>query len=338
MKKPITTALLAYGLSGKVFHAPFLHTNKGFDFYAVLERKEKKASLDHPQIKSFSSIDTLLKDENIELVVVNTPNNTHFEYAKQVLEANKHVLIEKPATTNVVEFMELLELSKKVNKNIFVYQNRRWSSDFVATKKVIDSGKLGEIIEVHLRFDRYRPQIGMKAFKETPVAGSGILYDLGSHLLDQSIALFGKPKSVNVKKASYRNDSQVDDYANISLVFENNINVTITASMLVVNPQNGIVIHGTKGSFVKPFCDEQENQLMQGMAPIDKNYGLEKPENFGILSYYNNYNELITQKIISEKGNYNALFDAVFETIRFGKEFPVKNKEILEQIKIISIT
>jgi scyllo-inositol 2-dehydrogenase (NADP+) len=335
MEKPIATALLAYGLSGKIFHAPFLESNKAFDFYAVLERNHKKASLDYQNTKSFSTIDALLADENIELVVVNTPNNTHFDYAKQVLEANKHVLIEKPATTSVFEFIELLALAKKVNKHVFIYQNRRWSSDFVATKKIIDSGKLGEIIEVHLRFDRYRPEIGLKAFKENPVAGSGILYDLGSHLLDQSIALFGKPKLVNVKKASFRKNSQVDDYASISLVFEKNINVTITASMLVVNPQSGIIIHGTEGSFVKPFCDEQENQLMQGMAPMDEKYGLEKPENFGILSYYNINNELITENIISEKGNYNALFNAVFETVRFGKEFPVKNEEILEQITIL---
>lgn len=335
MEKPILTALLAYGMSGKVFHAPFLETNAGFDFYAVLERNEKKAILDYPNIKSFSTIEELLSDENIELVVVNTPNNTHFDLAKKVLESKKHVLIEKPATTTSEEFSALLALAEKVNRKVFVYQNRRWSSDIMSAKSVIESGKLGAIIEMHLRFDRYRNTIGPKAFKENPLPSSGIWYDLGSHLVDQAISIFGKPQTHYSYKNTYRENSLVDDFAFMHIAFENNVNVFITTSLLVADAQSGIVIHGTKGSFVKEFCDEQENQLIEGMLPTAIAFGDEKPNKEGKLTYYNGNNELITELIPSIKGNFNGLFDALFESIRKDKPFTIDNQEITEQLKLL---
>lgn len=335
MEKPIKTGLLAYGMSGKVFHAPFLETNKGFEFYAVVERNEKKAVFDYPNIKSFSTIDDLLADETIELIVVNTPNNTHFEFAKKVLEAGKHVLIEKPATTTPDEFISLIALAKKVNKKVFVYHNRRWSSDIMATKSVIASGKLGKIVEMHLRFDRYRPTIGAKIFKETPIPSSGIWYDLGSHLIDQAISIFGKPIHHYRYKNSFRENSQVDDYAFMHLEFQNNINVFITTSMLVLDAQPGIILHGTKGSFIKEFCDEQENQLQNGMSPLSPNFGIEKTNKEGKLTYYNDNNELISELIPSVKGNFNSLFDAIYQDIRNNIPFPIDNEVIIEQLKLL---
>ncbi len=335
MEKPIKTGLLAYGMSGKVFHAPFLETNKGFEFYAVVERNEKKAVFDYPNIKSFSTIDDLLADETIELIVVNTPNNTHFEFAKKVLEAGKHVLIEKPATTTPDEFISLIALAKKVNKKVFVYHNRRWSSDIMATKSVIASGKLGKIVEMHLRFDRYRPTIGAKIFKETPIPSSGIWYDLGSHLIDQAISIFGKPIHHYRYKNSFRENSQVDDYAFMHIEFQNKVNVFITTSMLVVNAQPGIILHGTKGSFIKEFCDEQENQLQNGMSPLNPNFGIEKTNKEGKLTYYNDNNELISELIPSVKGNFNSLFDAIYQDIKNNIPFPIDNEVIIEQLKLL---
>lgn len=335
IKQPIVTALLAYGMSGKVFHAPFLATNKGFELYATLERNVKKAAIDYPEIISFSNIDDLLSEETIELVVINTPNNTHFEYAKLALEANKHVLIEKPATTTPAEFETLLALAKKVNRKVFVYQNRRWSSDITSAREIINSGKLGDIVEMHLRFDRYRPTIGAKTFKETPIPSSGIWYDLGSHLIDQAISIFGQPVSHYRSKNVYRENSLVDDFAFMHIVFQNKVNVFITTSMLVTDAQAGIVIHGTKGSFIKPFCDEQENQLIEGMLPTDSEFGNEKPNKEGKLTYIDANNETIIELIPSIKGNFNGLFDALYESIRNEKPFPVDNKQITEQLKLL---
>ncbi|MEZ4837908.1 Gfo/Idh/MocA family oxidoreductase [Flavobacterium sp.] len=334
--KPIKTALLAYGFSGKIFHAPFLATNKGFELYAVLERSKQKAKDDFPGIKSYTSLEELLADESIELVVVNTPNNTHFELTKKSLLAHKHVLVEKPATATPKEFLELMALAKSVNKQLFVYQNRRWSSDICAAKEVIQSGKLGDIVEVHLRFDRYRPDIGPKGFKENLVPGSGILYDLGAHLIDQAMSIFGKPKKHFVQKGMYRNNTLVDDYAFAYLLFENNVNVLITVSLQVLDIQPGIVIHGTKGSFVKDFCDEQENQLINGMAPNHPDFGLELANREGKLTYVDENNHIITEQITSPKGNFNGLFDEVFACVRESKSFSVTNEMILEQIRILN--
>jgi scyllo-inositol 2-dehydrogenase (NADP+) len=335
MENTITTALLAYGMSGKVFHAPFLSTNKGFNFYAVLERNEKKALKDYSNIKSYDAISDLLADDSIELVVVNTPNNTHFEYAKLALEARKHVLIEKPATTTPEEFEILLALAEKVNRKVFVYHNRRWSSDIMTAKQIIESGKLGNIVEVHLRFDRYRPTIGIKSFKESPIPSSGIWYDLGSHLIDQAISIFGKPVSHYRHKDIHRENSQVDDFAFMHLVFPNSVNVFITTSMLVTDPQAGIVIHGTKGSFIKEFCDEQENQLVANMSPLNPEFGFEKPNKEGKLIYFNDNEEKIVEYITSERGNFNALFDEIYQSIRNNKEFSIDNQDVIEQLKLL---
>lgn len=333
---PIKTALLAYGLSGKIFHAPFLATNKGFELYAVLERNNQKAKNDFPDVKSFDSLEELLVDESIELVVVNTPNNTHFELAKQCLLAKKHILLEKPATATPEDFLELMAIAQSVNKQLLVYQNRRWSSDICTAKEIIKSGKLGTIVEVHLRFDRFRPQISAKGFKETAVPASGILYDLGAHLIDQAISIFGKPEHYFVQKGKYREGTLVDDYAFVQLLFPNQVNVSVTVSLHVLDAQPGIVIHGTKGSFIKEFCDEQENQLMAGMAPNHPDFGLELENKEGKLTSVDENNKTIVERVPSQKGNFNSLFDEVYECIRNGKSFSVRNEEILEQIKILS--
>jgi scyllo-inositol 2-dehydrogenase (NADP+) len=335
MNTPIKTALLAYGMSGKVFHAPFFSTHSGFDLYAVLERNQKTAIDDYPNSNQFSTIDDLLKDKNIELVVINTPNNTHFDYAKLALLADKHILIEKPAAPTVAEFEEILALAKAKNKKVFVYQNRRYSSDFMALKNVINSKKLGQIIELHLRFDRYKPEIGLKSFKENPVPASGIWYDLGAHLVDQAISIFGKPKSFSGKKLKFRENTKVDDYATATVQFQNDVTVFITTSLHVLNPLPGIVIHGTKGSFIKSFCDEQEAQLLTGMRPDAVGFGKEKPNNEGVLTYINDKNEKITELIPSLNGNFMALFEDLYQSIRCEKEFAIKNEEILQQISLL---
>ena len=333
-KKPIVTALLAYGMSGKVFHAPFLTTHNGFELKAVLERNEKKAVLDHPEIISYSDIDTLLADETIELVVINTPNFTHFEYAQKALLAHKHILIEKPVVTTVEEFKKLQEIALQVGKQVLAYQNRRWSSDIMATKEVIDSGILGEIVEMHLRFDRYRPTIGPKIFKETPVPGSGIWYDLGSHLLDQALSIFGQPTQHYGYQNKYRTHAQVADYGFMHLIF-NTINVFITTSMLVADAQAGIIVHGTKGSFVKDFCDVQETQLSQGMLPTDPKYGIEEAGKEGVLTLITADGTIQKSKIASKKGAFNQLFDSVFNSIRLGMPYPITNDQLLKQLELL---
>lgn len=332
---PIKTALLAYGMSGKVFHAPFLICNKNFDLYGVLERTKNEAQLDYPNIKAFRNLETLLEDKNIELVIINTPNNTHYEFALKVLNSGKHILVEKPFCVTKTEAETIIKLGIKNNLKVLAYQNRRFESDFLAVKSVVESGKLGEITEVHFRFDRFRNTISPKIFKETPLPGSGIFYDLGAHLIDQAIALFGKPQSFIKTYGYFRENTQVDDYANAHLKYTDGKNIFITNNMLVLKPQAAYTIYGTDGTYTKNRADEQENQLLAGMLPSDSNYGIEKAGNQGCLTYLNTDNKIKTENIVSEKGDYMEVFNQVFLTIRCDKPYFVSAENIISQLEIL---
>lgn len=335
MQKPIVTALLAYGMSGKLFHAPFIHAHPGFSFKGVLEHRTKKVNADYPEVKSYNALQEVLDDPEIELLIINTPSNTHVDYARQALNAGKDILVEKPFAPTSKEAIEIFDLGRKLGRKVMVYQNRRWSSDFAVTRDTVKSRKLGQVIEMHLRYDRFRAEIGPKAFKETPLPASGIVYDLGAHLLDQTICIFGKPEGFRKVTGVFRKNSQVDDYGHIHLRYPNQLNVFITTGMLVADPQPGIIIHGTKGSFIKSFCDTQEEQLIAGMKPGDADFGEEETGKEGKLTVVNDLGEKNIEYVPSLKGNYMDLFEAVYQTVRNGKEFPVKESEVLIQLEIL---
>ncbi|MEJ7663886.1 MAG: Gfo/Idh/MocA family oxidoreductase [Hymenobacter sp.] len=214
---PIVTGLPAYGMSGKLFHAPFLALHPGFELRAVVERHTPRMAADYPSVVSYSTTEALLADPAIELVIVNTPNDTHYDLTRQALLAGKHVLVEKPVATTVVEWQALTALAGEQERQLLAYQNRRWDTDFGAVRRIVASGQLGRLVEVHFRFDRYRPAIGPKVFKETDRPGAGLLFDLGSHLVDQAISLFGKPLSVAKTLGRHRYGTLVPDYFTLQL-------------------------------------------------------------------------------------------------------------------------
>ncbi|GGF24979.1 Gfo/Idh/MocA family oxidoreductase [Hymenobacter cavernae] len=335
MTNAIKTGLLAYGMSGKVFHAPFVATHPGFDFRAVVERHHKQAAQDYPGVISYDSVEALLADPEIELVIVNTPSNTHFELTQQVLQAGKHVLVEKPMTASLAEAQTLFDLGRHMGKQVFVYQNRRWDSDFQAVQQVINSGQLGQLIEVHFRYDRYKTALNPKPFKETPVPASGIVYDLGPHLLDQVISLFGKPLRSHKTTGRYRTNTKVDDYFTIHLQYPNELNVFVTSGLLVANPLPAFVLHGTTGSFQKGRVDVQEPQLQQAMSPTAAEYGLEAPGSEGVLTVVGAEDEKTTTKVPSLKGDYTHLFEAVYQTLRNDVPYPIQEEHILWQIALL---
>ena len=331
---PIKTALLAYGMSGKIFHAPFLSKNPNFDLVAVLERTKDEAVKDYPDIITFRDIQSLLSDDSVELVVINTPNFTHFDFAKQALNEGKNVLIEKPFSVTSAQAQELFVLGSQKSLKVLAYQNRRFDSDFIAVKKVLESGKLGKITEAHLRFDRFRNTISPNKFKEEPMPGSGIFYDLGAHLIDQAIALFGIPAGFTKTYGKFREHSEVDDFATAHLKYEGGLNVFVTTNMLVLKPQSAYTIYGTNGTFTKVRADEQEAQLVAGVVLDDISYGSEKLGSEGCLTYLNG-TETIMESISPERGNYMELFDEVFATIRNDQPYFVKSEEILAQLEIL---
>lgn len=335
MNRKINTGLLAYGMSGKVFHAPFISTHNGFNFTAIVERTNKIAHQDYPEIKSYNSVEELIADDSIELVIINTPNFTHYEYAKMALNAGKHILVEKPFTATVAQAKEVFELAKSVGKKALVYQNRRFDSGYNAVKNIIDSGRLGKLIEVHFRYDRYRNTIGPKSFKEEIVEATGLQYDLGPHLLDQAISLFGKPEKYHKILGENRDHTKVDDYLAIQLSYPNDLYVFLTASMLVADIKEAFIINGVKGSFSKNHADVQEAQLLNGMKPTVPSYGIEDPKDAGKLTLVAENGERLVESIPSKKGDYTALFEAVYQNIVNDIPYGITEEDILIQLEIL---
>lgn len=328
----IKTALLAYGMSGKVFHAPFINTHPGFILTGAWERSKKNIQQDFLNTKSYNSLEELLADD-IDLVIINTPNNTHFEYAKKTLLAGKNIIVEKPLTVTVSEGIQLKEIAKEQGKILCPYQNRRYNSDFRTVKKIIEEGWLGDIVEMELRFDRYTPLFSKKQHKETGNLGTGILYDLGSHLIDQSLQLFGKPNSLFADIAVTRTGSLIDDYFEI-LLFYTNFRVRLISGFFIREPLPAYIVFGKKGTFLKTKADVQEADLIAGIKPSSANWGIEPESEQGLL-HTEKDGIIIRKKVATEKGNYMDYFEALYQSIIYGKPLPVTADESIEVINII---
>jgi predicted dehydrogenase len=332
--QPINTALLSFGMSGQVFHAPFLQVHEGFNLYAVWERTKNLAQQKYPSIKPYRSLDELLSDNAIELVIVNTPSVTHYDYAKKCLQANKNVIVEKPFTATVEEGEELIEISKEKNKLLSVYQNRRYDSDYKAIKKVVEENLLGQLIEAEFHYDRYTEELSYKIHKETPTPGVGIVYDLGSHLIDQALQLFGMPHSVFADIDILRPTSKVDDYFEL-LMFYHHFRVRIHSSLLVREQLPAYILHGRKGSFIKAKTDVQEVALQAGKIPNAPDWGKEPQNEKGFL-HTEKDGKIIKEHIPSFQGNYMEYYDGIFKSMRKQQPLPVTAEEGLNVIRIIT--
>jgi len=332
---PIQTGILAYGMSGKLFQAPFVTAHPGFTFRAITERHQKRAAQDYPDVISYDSVEALLADDAIDLVIVNTPSTTHVALATQALQAGKHVLLEKPVATTVAELEGLLALAQQVGRRVLAYQNRRWDSDYQAVCEVVESGQLGQLLEAHFRYDRFKITLNPKPFKEDPIPGSGLDFDLGPHLLDQAISLFGEPLSSTKTVGCYRPNSRVTDYFHFHLRYPNNLNVFVTGSLLVAQSGPAFVLHGTKGSFTKARADVQEAQLLQGLAPTAPTFGVEDPAQIGTLTLADAADVRTTTAYPSRPGSYLGLFEAVYQTLRNDQPYPVQEQDLRTQLTLL---
>jgi scyllo-inositol 2-dehydrogenase (NADP+) len=333
MAAPINTALCSFGMSGLVFHSPFLTVNPHFNFYAVLERTKNNAKEKYPDVKTYRTLEAMLADNLVELVIVNTPNYTHYEYTKKALEAGKHVVVEKPFTVHFEEAQELIGIAKREHKILSVYQNRRYDSDYKTIKKVLFENLLGELVEVEMHFDRYCQELSAKKREEVPGPGAGVLYDLGAHLIDQALQLFGSPEKVFADIRIVRPASQVDDYFELLLYYPK-LRVRLKASYLVREPLPGYILHGLKGSFIKHKTDVQEKMLQEGIIPSGKDWGTEPDTEKGLL-HTEIDGKIIREYITSEEGNYNDYYNSLYDSIRLDKPLPVTPEEGAEVVKII---
>jgi len=330
--KKIKTALLSYGMSGKVFHAPFLTLHEGFELTGAWERTKDLIRQDYPNVKRYETLEELLADD-IDLVVVNTPVDTHFDYTKKVLQAGKHALVEKAFTTTAEEAEELDALAKAKGLKLTVYQNRRWDSDLKTVKQVLESGDLGDIVEAEIRFDRYNPNLSPKAWKESANAGAGVLKDLGPHIIDQAIYLFGYPKSVFADIRTLREESVVDDNIDILLYYPDK-RVRLHAGFFNKEMVPSYILQGRNGSFMKHRGDVQEDTLKTDAKPNLTDWGTEPEALSGILNMVKD-GTTIRKTIPTLQGNYYGLFDGVYKAITENATEPVTAQDGTRVMKII---
>jgi len=325
----INTALLSFGMSGRVFHAPFLHLHSSFTLSGSWERSKKVIQDYYSDVQSYASLEEILADSSIELVIVNTPIYTHYEYAEKALLAGKHIVVEKAFMCNTEEATKIDELAKKTKKHVFVYQNRRWDSDFLTVKKIKESGLLGEIMEAEFHFDRFNPNLSPKLHKELEGPGAGIVKDLGAHIIDQALSLFGMPEKVYADLRKLRDNTQAEDYFEL-LLFYPHLRVRLKGGYFIKEAIPSYQLHGRLGSFVKTRADRQETDLQSGKIPFGENWGMETENDFGLLN-----TEKGKIKITSEQGKYMAFYENVFNTLRNNDQAIVSSQDGINCLKII---
>lgn len=331
---PIRVALAAYGLSGRVFHAPLIAAHSGFRLVKVCERAGSRyATQQYPSVRAVRRFDDILNDPDIELVVINTPEDTHYGLAKEALEAGKHVVVEKAFTVTSGEASALMDLAAARGKVLSVFQNSRWHGDFLTVKSLLHQGLLGRVVACGMRFDRYRPAIEAWAWKEAPGPGRGSLYNLGVHLIDQALVLFGWPRSLFADLRIQRTGGQVVDDFELVLDY-GNLKVTLGASYLAREPGPRFSLHGTEGSFVKYGTDPQEAMLRQGRSPGEKGWGAEPEEAWGIL-HVGPEDPVARRKLETVSGSYLVFYENIGAVIREDADLIVKPGEARDAVRII---
>ena len=329
----IKTGILSYGMSGKLFHAPFIESHPEFELTAIVERTKNESREKYPEAKLYRSVDELINDPAIELVVVNTPVQTHFEFAKKSIEAGKHTIVEKPFTVTLAEGEELFALAEKHKVLLSVYQNRRYDGDYHAVKNILALDLLGDIKEVEIRFDRYRPELSGKIHKESDLPGSGTLYDLGSHIIDQSLQLFGWPNAVFGDVWAMKENAQTDDYFELLLYYDG-LRVRLKASSMVRESYYGYILHGSKGSFLQHRSDLQEQQLLKGVIPTIEPWCKPQEEADGIL--HTEVSEGVIRKTtFSTPGTYMGYYNDIHHALLNNGPNPVPATDSIKGIRII---
>jgi predicted dehydrogenase len=272
----IRVGLIGYGFSGKTFHAPLIRAVSNLSLVAVASSDPKKVRADLPGMTVYADPFSLIDASGIDLVVIATPNASHAPLARAVLSAGKHVVVDKPFTLDLLEARELIALSKMRSLTLSVFHNRRWDSDFLTIRQAIADGLVGAVSHFESHFDRFRPQVRDR-WREDGGPGGGVWFDLGPHLIDQTLQLFGLPERVQSNLAHQRSGTRVDDWAHVVLDYGER-RAVLHAGMLAAGGTNRFIVHGVSGSLVKRRADQQEQQLLSGMRPGDANWGEDTDE------------------------------------------------------------
>jgi scyllo-inositol 2-dehydrogenase (NADP+) len=280
----IDVGLIGFGLAGRAFHAQVICRVEGLRLAAILQRHGNEAAEAYPSVPVVRSLTELLAIKEIRLVVIASPNESHFPIAQTCLASGRDVLVDKPFTTTVAEAQTLVALAKKQSRLLTVYQNRRYDGDFQTVLQLTKSGQLGRIVGFEANYDRFRPQLKPGAWREAATPGAGIFFDIGPHLIDYALTLFGMPEAVTADIRIQREGALVDDTFDVAFHYQNGLRADLRSSILAASPRPHLIIHGTRGSFVKQTVDPQELNLRHGKIPAKGPWGAEPEENWGVLT------------------------------------------------------
>lgn len=339
MATTIKVGLIGFGVGGQVFHAPLLTTIKGLELKSIRASKVEQvaaANAKYPGAKVVPSPEEIFNDPEIDLVVITTPNTAHLPLAAAALNAGKHVVVDKPFTITTKDADELITLAKQKDRLLTVYHNRRFDGDFDTLKKIVQNGWLGDVAEVESRFDRFRNYLKPGAWREDDQPGAGILYDLGAHLIDQALDLFGLPKAVTAVLLCQREGSKVTDNFEVILHYDK-VKYSMKAGMLVKENLPRFSVFGTRGSFTKYGLDVQEEALKAGLTPLTKpNWGVESEATWGrINTEYNGVH--ITGTVESAISNYADFYQNVYNAITNNEPLRVTAEQARNTIRIIEL-
>jgi scyllo-inositol 2-dehydrogenase (NADP+) len=313
----INVGLVGYGLAGSVFHAPLIGSVPELRLSKVVTSRRDQVARDLPGVAAVPNIKDVLDDPFIDLLVIASPSANHFEHASAALLSGKHVVVDKPFATSAREADELIALAESQGLILSVFQNRRWDGDYLTARHCIEQGWLGNVFHFEVHFDRFRPQI-KPGWREEPSPGSGILYDLGAHLIDQSVHLFGMPRAVTADIITQRASAKVEDYFHLVLEYAP-LRVILHSATLVPHPGPRFTVHGDGGSFLKYGLDGQEDALKQGLRPGEQQWGADQPEYYGELTPAGG----TTRKIETLRGSYEKYYELLAACLLTGTPPPV---------------
>jgi predicted dehydrogenase len=309
----IRVGLVGFGMAGRVFHAPLISSVEGLELAAVVERSSDEAADRYPGVKTCRSVEELLADSSIKLVVVATPNSSHFPIALQALEAARSVVVDKPVALTSDEVGQLAELAGGIGLHLFPFHNRRFDNDFLTIRKVMDERSLGRLVHFESNFDRWRPGLSSRAWKEETEQG-GILLDIGTHLVDQALVLFGLPAAIGAEIRRERDGEGANDAITIRLHYYTGFSVTLGANCLSSLARPRFHLRGTRGNFWKWGLDPQEDALGKVTKIENSNWGQEPTDRWGTSSIESD-GGAVTQPVSSEIGDYRRFYTGVRDVL-----------------------
>lgn len=324
----IDVGLIGFGLAGRYFHAPLIHAVPGLRLAAVLQRSGDSAAMLYPGARVVRSLEELLAIDSIRLVVIATPNQTHFPFAVQCLEAGRDLVVDKPITPTLHETLELFRIARKCGRLVTVSHTRRFDADFQAVREVVTGGELGQIVRFDSHYDRYRPTSKPNAWREKPGPGSGVLLDLAPHLIDHALMLFGTPEAISADIRIERHGFLTDDAFDICFFYPGGLRAQLHESMLCVTPRPRFVILGEKGSFIKTEMDALEPMLRREEIPKGDSWVLDPEENWGVLTTV--VDGQTRKRKVPSHGDWREFYANVRDVILGQAELLVTPKQVID--------